>query len=131
MEVMLMLLLLLLLLLKVVVMRDVLLSLVLQMVLLLMLMLLLLLLLLIIVDLTRGRQFVFPPDGIGFRRQRDERGLKNKIKSHQKKRKKFAAKNFNRFLLIKTLPPLLPLLPVLPVPLLLEDEIQTFFTVLS
>ena len=98
MEVMLMLLLLLLLL-KVVVMRDVLLSLVLQMVLLLMLMLLLLLLLLllIIVDLTRGRQFVFPPDGIGFSRQRDERGLKNKIKSHQKKRKRIAAKKLQPF----------------------------------
>ena len=88
MEVMLMLLLLLLLLLKVVVMRDVLLSLVLQMVLLLMLMLLLLLLLLLlIVDLTRGRQFVFPPDGIGFRRQRDERGLKKQNKESSEREK--------------------------------------------
>ena len=89
MEVMLMLLLLLLLLLKVVVMRDVLLSLVLQMVLLLMLMLLLLLLLLllVIVDLTRGRQFVFPPDGIRFCRQRDERGLKKQNKESSEREK--------------------------------------------
>ena len=88
MEVMLMLLLLLLLL-KVVVMRDVLLSLVLQMVLLLMLMLLLLLLLLLllIVDLTRGRKFVFPPDGIRFRRQRDERGLKKQNKESSEREK--------------------------------------------